>query len=337
MLSRSMLTHAMPMQGPSRWATRPSIRTSALPSSSRTCSPHDSPACDSIASAGRPAPLFELGTFDTDGYHYAISRDGKKFLVMRSASDAPPRTIDIAWVVVDKARVYARPSSATPTGESRARFEAVRFYEEAGAPGARFTRIGERAWVSSKDLRHPTMSPPPAVVTPSRGEHWIDVELATQTLVAYEGALPVFATRVSTGKGKQGSATATPIGVYRVWVKLLSSNMANRRRFGVSAVVLVLIVLLGGCNGLPTGPSLANISVGPLALEPTAGDPAVCCCRVTGKARNLNAVPVHATFKFSAFDGERQQPISRIVFFIGDFKVGQLCDVFDVTFCDFHK
>ena len=94
-------------------------------------------------------------------------------------------------------------------------------------------------------------------------------------------------------------------------------------RFLVSVLALALLpLLLAGCNGLPTGPSLSNISVGPLSLEPTAGDPAICCCRVIGKARNLNTVPVHLTFKFSAFDGERATPISRILFFISDFRPG---------------
>ena len=59
------------------------------------------------------------------------------------------------------------------------------------------------------------------------GERWIDVDLTTQTLVAYEGDRPVFATLVSTGKGKEGTDAATPKGEFRIWVKLMSSNMDN--------------------------------------------------------------------------------------------------------------
>lgn len=88
----------------------------------------------------------------------------------------------------------------------------------------------------------------------------------------------------------------------------------------IGIALLTAINTMAGCNDTPTGPSLANISVGPLALEPTAGDPAICCCRVKGTAKNMNSVPVHATFKFSAFDGERVQPISKILFFIADFR-----------------
>ena len=35
------------------------------------------------------------------------------------------------------------------------------------------------------------------------------------------------ATLVSSGRGRQGTYNATPIGTYRVWAKLTSSNMDN--------------------------------------------------------------------------------------------------------------
>jgi lipoprotein-anchoring transpeptidase ErfK/SrfK len=69
------------------------------------------------------------------------------------------------------------------------------------------------------------MAPPPEAS--GEGERWIDVELATQTLVAYEGSKPIFATLVSTGTGRQGTDTATRKGTFRIWVKLLSSTMDN--------------------------------------------------------------------------------------------------------------
>jgi lipoprotein-anchoring transpeptidase ErfK/SrfK len=138
---------------------------------------------------------------------------------------AAPAALPVAWVVVDKARVFAKPGG--PSTESRARFERVTFLEERAVAGARFTRVGESQWIASKDLRHPTLAPPPAEVDLEVGDRWIDIELDSQTLVAFEGRTPVFATLVSTGKGKQGTANATPIGVHRVWVKLVSSNMDN--------------------------------------------------------------------------------------------------------------
>jgi hypothetical protein len=93
-------------------------------------------------------------------------------------------------------------------------------------------------------------------------------------------------------------------------------------RRALLGTVTLSLVLLSSCRGLPTGPSLANIVVGPLSLAPTAGDRALCCCRVTGTARNENSVPVHATFTFTAFDAERVRPISKVLYFIGDFRPG---------------
>lgn len=83
-----------------------------------------------------------------------------------------------------------------------------------------------------------------------------------------------------------------------------------------------LLTLAPGCRGLPQGPSLSNIAVSSLRLEPTLDDPALCCCRVVGSVRNENRVPVHATFKFSAFDGERTNAISSILFFVPDLQPG---------------
>lgn len=45
--------------------------------------------------AGVPAPLFPLNGVDTDGYNYAISRDGTKFLIMRPSQEGPPARVNV--------------------------------------------------------------------------------------------------------------------------------------------------------------------------------------------------------------------------------------------------
>ena len=149
-------------------------------------------------------------------------------LAFRGA-EIPPGAegIPLAWVIADRARVFERPSAAAITSATLARFEKVLVLEEARGFAGRFLRIGERAWVAARDVRHPTLVEPPAEVDADLGERWIDIELLSQTLVAYEGRRPIFATLVSTGKGRQGAFNATPTGVHRVWVKLLTSNMDN--------------------------------------------------------------------------------------------------------------
>lgn len=133
--------------------------------------------------------------------------------------------LDFAWVVVDQARVYAKPSLDARTQTTRARFHLVEVLERMETRGERFIRIGDASWLRARDVRQPTMAPPPEEVRP--GERWIDIELATQTLVVYEGEKPIFATLVSTGRGAQGTEQATPKGVHRIWVKLRSTNMSN--------------------------------------------------------------------------------------------------------------
>jgi lipoprotein-anchoring transpeptidase ErfK/SrfK len=88
------------------------------------------------------------------------------------------------------------------------------------------------------------------------GEHWFDVELATQTLVAYVGERPVFATLVSSGRGPEGSALATPKGLHRIWVKLASSDMDNlenleaNQNYAIQAVPWVMYFQTGyGLHG----------------------------------------------------------------------------------------
>lgn len=135
--------------------------------------------------------------------------------------------LPFAWIIVDKAKVYASPSGSSAQRDSKARFERVPYFEEKRSFGKGMTRIGEDAWVHSSELRHPELADPPPEVSIERGERWIDVDLSSQTLVAYEGKRPVFATLVSTGKGREGTATATPKGTYRIWAKLFTSNMDN--------------------------------------------------------------------------------------------------------------
>lgn len=133
--------------------------------------------------------------------------------------------LDFAWVVVEKARVHAQPTLSGRTKATRNRFELVRVLETKQSGGERFVRIDEQGWLRARDVRQPSLAPPPNEVLP--GERWIDIELATQTLVLYEGERPVFATLVSTGRGAQGTEQATPKGVHRIWVKLRTTNMSN--------------------------------------------------------------------------------------------------------------
>jgi len=172
------------------------------------------------------------------GSRYARTHHGT-WIPMRDLSPVAPITfhgeevtggkLDFGWVVEDKAQVLSSPAlgARAPKGaKARVRFEKVDVLEEKlDKKGGGFLRVGEGEWLRARDVRRPLPSAPPSSLRPN--ERWIDVDLATQTLVAFEGDRPVFATLVSTGKGKEGTDTATPKGESRIWVKLTSSNMDN--------------------------------------------------------------------------------------------------------------
>jgi hypothetical protein len=87
------------------------------------------------------------------------------------------------------------------------------------------------------------------------------------------------------------------------------------------AVIVGALVLIGSaCRGLPAGPSLGAVIVSALTLQPTVGNPALCCCRVVGSVRNDNDVAIHATFKFSGIGDNPDDPIATILYFVSDFE-----------------
>jgi lipoprotein-anchoring transpeptidase ErfK/SrfK len=57
------------------------------------------------------------------------------------------------------------------------------------------------------------------------GEKWVDVNVTSQTLVAYEGNVPVFDSLVSTGTDRHPTVT----GQFRIWLRLRSQDMDGYR------------------------------------------------------------------------------------------------------------
>jgi hypothetical protein len=62
------------------------------------------------------------------------------------------------------------------------------------------------------------------------GEKWLDINVTKQTLVAYAGEKPVYATLISSGEAGLGDpehTTATKRGIFRIHTKHLSTTMAS--------------------------------------------------------------------------------------------------------------
>ena len=77
------------------------------------------------------------------------------------------------------------------------------------------------SWVyAGQRLTIPGSTHPP-ISEPRSDERWIDINLTTQTLTAHEGRRPIYSAAVSTGLPN----TPTPVGQFRVWVKLRYDDM----------------------------------------------------------------------------------------------------------------
>ncbi len=96
--------------------------------------------------------------------------------------------------------------------------------EEVEHAGKTYMRTVEGLLVKKDVLRMPDLQPIPKGL--DAWDHWIDVDIGKQMLVAYEGARPVYVTLISSGKrGKPEEPFETPTGRFRIYSKQITSNM----------------------------------------------------------------------------------------------------------------
>jgi hypothetical protein len=131
--------------------------------------------------------------------------------------------LDVAWVSVRPAKVFEHPNGKAV--RTLPRHAVVHVASTRGA----WARLVRGGFMKRAALAHPKRTTPPEGVGPA--DRWIDVDIAQQTLVAYEGSTPRFATLVSTGRDTKSSRT--PVGVFRLWVKLDYSDMDDLERTDV--------------------------------------------------------------------------------------------------------
>jgi lipoprotein-anchoring transpeptidase ErfK/SrfK len=135
----------------------------------------------------------------------------------------------IAFVTGFKARKYTRSADRRRivAGEVLTRRTAIPLLGEAANIGGTIYEQAEAGyWVKATDIVATQPGPPPTDLVPK--EKWIDVNLTSQTLVAFEGTVPVFATLVSSGKKNEEDPEKdhrTPPGSYRIWAKHVAATM----------------------------------------------------------------------------------------------------------------
>jgi lipoprotein-anchoring transpeptidase ErfK/SrfK len=135
----------------------------------------------------------------------------------------------VAIVTFYKAKKYVVSVSrkAVTTGDSVSRHTVVKLTgDSVNINGAIYDETDEGWWMRSSDGVKTNPGPPPKDL--AAGEKWIDVNVKSQTLVAYEGDKPVFATAVSTGKEDKDDKEKdhhTPTGTWRIREKHIAATM----------------------------------------------------------------------------------------------------------------
>ncbi|MGC9397301.1 MAG: LysM peptidoglycan-binding domain-containing protein [Anaerolineae bacterium] len=82
--------------------------------------------------------------------------------------------------------------------------------------------VGQRLTIPAPGTT-PVAAPAPVPGHGVSGEKWIDVNLSTQTIVAYQGQTAVYSARVSTGLW----GTPTVVGTYAIYAKYVSAPMSG--------------------------------------------------------------------------------------------------------------
>jgi len=91
--------------------------------------------------------------------------------------------------------------------------------------GTRYLETSDATWLKAGQVRVTEPGPAPEGLGPD--ERWIDVDLSTQTLVAFVGTRPVYATLISSGKESKNKDKdhRTPTGEFRIREKHLTTTM----------------------------------------------------------------------------------------------------------------
>ncbi len=138
--------------------------------------------------------------------------------------------LPIAWVYGGRKsttsyRIDDSDNTIKPDGTIK-RFEAIQLTGETRKyRGTDYLQTKDGLWIKSRHVRVTEPGDVPEEI--STGEHWIDVNLDQQTLVAFEGETPKYATLVSSGKASRikDKDHRTPTGQWRIYVKHITDTM----------------------------------------------------------------------------------------------------------------
>jgi hypothetical protein len=175
-----------------------------------------------IGGLSAPADRLMMTRPATEFHGVWMNQDGGTF----ATKNCPAHRIDslpIGFVLMPSARrwsIDAEHRHASIAEGALDRFDAFGLTgEQATVGGAQYWETVDGWWLRASDGTKTEPNPAPDGL----GEHerWIDVNLRRQTLVAFDGKTPVFATLVSSGRNEH----ETPTGSFRVREKHITATM----------------------------------------------------------------------------------------------------------------
>lgn len=130
----------------------------------------------------------------------------------------------IGWALYNTKKYTIQGHKAVP-GDKVARHTMLKLTGKNGVyGGVRYDETEEGWWMRVNEGTRTKPGALPKDLAP--GEKWIDVNLTTQTLIAYEGDKPAFATLTSTGRRESKDKDyTTPQGTFRIREKHVAATM----------------------------------------------------------------------------------------------------------------
>jgi len=145
-------------------------------------------------------------------------------------SASAPAKLPIAWVLglhTHKFTIDDGEERARRSAETLSRFTVLALTGKKKAiENQPYYETTDGFWVRGVDTTQARSTPPPPNLGPN--EKWVDVNLTTQTLVAYEGEKPVFTTLISSGRHDDNDKTKdhrTVSGDFRIREKHVANTM----------------------------------------------------------------------------------------------------------------
>lgn len=181
---------------------------------------------------------------NTAGYlapadHVLVHKPKTEFEGVKIGAEGERRHLPLGWVVSPRAHHYrieeGDPSKADQKNGKVKRGDAVPRFTIVQLTGKKVTvedrgyfETEEGWWLRDIDAAVTRPGPPPKGLSPA--EKWIDVNLSTQSLIAFEGDKPVYATIVSTGRHNDEDKSKdhrTVQGEFRIREKHIAATMED--------------------------------------------------------------------------------------------------------------